>query len=124
MAKYEVVASSTPDKLIAGHEIELLTAGVTLLGAQGVLERGSVIGIITASGKGKLCDDASVDGSEVAKYILPEDVDTTDGDVVAECYKTGVFNRNELIFGGDDTAADHEAELRDVGIHLRDSISY
>lgn len=217
MASYEVNVNDAPDKLIAGHEVELLTTGVTLLMGQGVLKRGSVIGEITkavgapaadagntgdgtvtdvtlgaeaklgnyklvctaaaanggtfavhdpdgnrledatvgqaytspqinftindgatdfivgdeftlpveaGSGKGKLCDNASVDGSEVAKYILPEDVDTTAGDVTVACYKTGIFNRDALIFGGDDTPADHEAELRDVGIHLRDSISY
>lgn len=124
MAKYEVIATNEPDKLIAGHEVELLTAGVVLLAGQGVLARGSVIGVITTSGKGKLCDNVAVDGSEIARYVLPEEIDTTGGDMTVACYKTGIFNRKALVFGGDDSAADHEAELRDVGIHLRDSVSY
>ncbi|MDI3534818.1 MAG: hypothetical protein PWQ82_1183 [Thermosediminibacterales bacterium] len=124
MASYEVTGSVNPDKLIAGHEIPLLTTGVLLASGQGVLERGSVIEIVTADGKGKLCDSAAADGSQVAKYILAEDVDTTGGDVMAVCYKSGVFNRNALIFGGTDTADVHEDELRDVNIYLKDEISY
>lgn len=124
MASYEVTGSVNPDKLIAGHEIPLLTTGVLLASGQGVLERGSVIGIVTADGKGKLCDSTATDGSQVAKYILAEDVDTTGGDVMAVCYKSGVFNRNALIFGGTDTADVHEDELRDVNIYLKDEISY
>lgn len=118
------VGSVAPDKLIGGHEVPLLTAGVTLAAGQGVLQRGSVIGIVTADGKGKLVDKASVDGSQVAKYILPTEVDTTGGDVKVACYKTGLFNRDALIFGGTSTASDHEAELRDVGIFLTDSMAY
>jgi hypothetical protein len=124
MANYEVVANNEPDNLIAGHEVPLLTTGLVILEGQGTLERGTVLGVVSASGKGKLCDNASADGSEVAKYVLPEDVDTSGGDVTLAVWKSGIFNRNAVIFGGDDTPADHEDELRDVNIHLRDSVNY
>lgn len=124
MASYEVTNSNDPNGLIAGYEVPAMTAGVTLASGQGTLVRGSVVGIVTVDKKGKLCDSASTDGSEVAKYILSEDVDISAGDVMSVCYKTGVFNRNKLVFGGTDTPADHEAELRNVNIQLKDSIPY
>lgn len=123
MAKVEKIAENTPDKLIAGHEKPLLTQAVVIASGQ-TLERGSVIGIVEADGKGKLCDKASADGSQVAKFVLSHDVDASEEDVTVACWKTGIFNRDEVIFGGDSTAEDHEAELRNVDIHLRDSIEY
>ena len=98
----------------------LLTKGVQLAKGQGVLARGSVIGVVTASGKGVLVDKAAEDGSKVAKYVLVNATDTTDADVMAVCYQSGVLHRNALTFGGESTADDHAEELRTVGIYLRD----
>lgn len=221
MAKYEVIATNEPDNLIAGHEIELLTAAVTIAAGQS-LKRGSVLGIVKIefavptvasdtenntgngtitgvelgagakvgeytlvctettvgggtfgvtdpdgdeltdaevgtdysstqisfkisagdtdfvegdtftitvalkdnAGKAKLCNASSVDGSEIAKYVLPLDVDTTEEEETVAVWKTGIFNKNALIFGSGDTAAAHEEELRDVNIHMRDSLYY
>lgn len=122
--RYEEVGSVTPDNLIGGHEVPLLTTGVLLASGQGVVKRGSVIGIVSVGGKGKLADSTSDDGSQVAKFVVAEDVDTTNADAKAVCYKSGLFNRDALIFGGTDDAADHEAALRDVGIFLKDQIGY
>ena len=125
MGSYQVMATNTPDKLIAGQNVPILTEGVKLLTGQGILLRGSVIGIITTGGKGKLCDSVSSDGSQAAKYILAEDsINTGTGDVLATCYKTGMFNRDALIFGANGAPATLDADLRDVGIYLRDAISY
>lgn len=210
---YEIIGTQTPDKLIGGVEVELLTKIVTLASGQGTLKRGSVIGLIelaagapvagtntgngtvsdvaltakskkgnykivctskvtnagvfavydpdgnrlkdatvgvayaeaqihftindgatdfevndsftipvnAGSGKGKLCVKTAVDGSQIAKYILVEETDTT-ADAPATCYKAGIFNRDALTFGGSDTAADHEAELRAAGIELREAL--
>lgn len=120
MSHYEVIGHHVPDSLIGGVEAPLMVTKVTLLAGQGVLPRGSVIGIVTIGGKGKLVDKASNDGSQIARLILCDETDTTHGDVDAVCYKTGVFNRNRLFFGGASTAADHEAELHDVGIYLKE----
>jgi hypothetical protein len=108
--------------LFAGTEVSPLTSGVTLAAGQGILKRGSVIGIVTAGGKGKLVDSTASDGSQNPKYILPESTDTTGGDVFTACYKTGVFNRHALVFGGSDTADMHEAALRLLNIHMKDEI--
>lgn len=117
---YREIGVNNPDNLHAGVEVPLLTKGVKLAKGQGILKRGSVIGIVTETGLGKLVDKAATDGSQVAKYVLANDTDTTDADVMAVCYQSGLFRRKALIFAGDSTAVDHEDELRTVGIYLRD----
>ena len=118
---YKVLGTSKPDNLHAGVEVPLLTKGVKLAANQGVLLRGSVIGIVKESVLGKLCDKSAEDGSEVANCVLVHDVDTTgDSAVMAVAYQSGLFTRGALIFGGDSTVDDHDEELRTVGIYLRD----
>lgn len=82
------------------------------------------IPVAAGSGKYKVVNSANVDGSQVAERILIADTDTTDADVIAEAYISGHFNRQALIFGGEDTADDHEVTLRDLNIILSDNISY
>jgi len=118
-----IIGSTTPDNLIVGCQVPILVKGVTILAGQGVLVRGSVLGIITAGGKGKLVAKASIDGSQVAKFVLADTVDTT-ADVVAQCYEAGEFNRKALTFAAANTAADHEDSLRNYGIFLNDSLAY
>lgn len=121
---FNEIGSITPDNLMVGDKIPVLLKGITLAKGQGILERGSVIGIVTASGKGKLCVSTADDGSQIADAILTDDVDTTDADAAAQCYQSGMFNRKALIFGGSDTAAQHEVKLREKGIFLKDNIEY
>lgn len=124
MDLYSNLDTYTPDNLIAGNDVPLLVKAVTLQANQGVVKRGTVLGIITASGLAIPVNNANTDGSQTANCILCDDVDTTGGNVVAEAYISGHFNRKALIFGGDDTAADHEAKLRELGIFLSDNIPY
>lgn len=124
MDLYSTLDTFTPDNLIAGNEVPLLTKAVTLQGGQGVVKRGTVLGIITATGLAVPVNNANADGSQNADCILADDVDTTGGNVVAEAYRSGHFNRKALVFGGDDTVADHEARLRELGIFLSDNVAY
>jgi hypothetical protein len=112
------------DKLIADLIIDQELKSVTVATGQGVLKRGTVLGIITASGKAVKVNSASADGSQTANCILTDDVDTTAADVVMTAYASGSFNRLALIFGGTDTAANHETRLRELGIFLKDVIPY
>lgn len=121
---YSVIDTQTPDNLIADLEETTSIEGITILTGQGTLARGSVLGIITASGKGKMAAKANSDGSQVAKYILADDVDTAAEDVVAQCYRKGSFNRQALVFAAGNTAADHEDSLRQYGIFLKDNLPY
>jgi hypothetical protein len=100
-------------------------AGKTILTGQGTLAVGSVLGVITASQKLKLCAIANGDGSEVARFILMKETDTSSGDVTdQDVLKAGVVNGNKLTFGGTDTIASvvaasglsHDENLKANGI--------
>lgn len=121
---YSTIDTMTPDSLIAGTEVPQMVKAVTLQAAQGTVKRGTVLGIITATSLAVKVNNANADGSQTANCILTKDVDTTGGNIVAEAYISGHFNRKALIFGGDDTAVDHEAKLRELGIFLSDNIAY
>lgn len=115
---YQDLGTFTPNNLIAGNEVPILTAGITLVSGQEVLKRGTVIGIETATGKAKILNSTATDGSQVPYGILTDDVDTT-VEVNTTAYTSGLFNKDAMIFGGTDTAADHETELRKLGIFLK-----
>lgn len=106
----------TPDSLIADTSFPVQTGSVKLAKNQDVLLRGTVVGK-NSSG---LFVPANSDESIAPHGILADDVDTTGGkDVVAVVYLSGPFNREALIFGGDDTAETHEEALREKGIYLK-----
>ena len=107
----------TPKQLLLGHLCCIVTGAVTLL-AGIAYKAGAVLGKITATGKYTLVDNAAVDGSAVAKYVLSADVDATAADAPGIAYKTGLFNEAQLTFGGDDTAADHKEALEARGIFM------
>jgi len=117
------IGEITPDNLIAGLEITPITGGVVIASGVGMLPRGAVLGM-KSSGKCALVDSTAEDGSEKPFAILAEDVLADTGDVAATAYKTGVFNRLALTLGGTDTPETHEAELRALGIHLKENEPY
>ena len=118
------MAGVTYDELIGGTAITPMTANVTIakLDAEAVLKRGTLLGVVTASGKYAIIDSTVSTGEQVADAVLAHDVavGTTD-DVVATVYTRGLFNVSKLIVKqAEDNAAKHEAELRKVGIYLTD----
>lgn len=124
----ETIGQTTPDNLFAGHEVPVLVKGVTLARGQGVLERGTVVGIVTASKLAKKVLSTAADGSQIAYGILTDTIDTGDGtatvDVKTTAYVSGRFNSLSLKFGGTDTAANHEGKLRELGIFLNTNVKY
>ncbi|MDO6355288.1 head decoration protein [Caloramator sp. CAR-1] len=125
---YSKIEEVRSDNLIADSIVPVLVKGITLEKGQGVLKRGTVLGIVTATGLAKVVDSSKTDGTENADCILADDVDTGDGsattDFPAQAYISGCFNRNALIFGGTDTVEKHETRLRELGIFLKDNIAY
>lgn len=117
MAEIKVEKTVSYEQLIGGATPTPLQEVLTIAAGQGVLKRGSVLGIVTADGKAKLVDSTVSDGSEVAKYILTEETDTTT-DINAPAFMAGMFNQEYLVFGGTDTVDNHKEALRDVGIFL------
>ncbi len=93
-------------------------------GANPVLEPGTVLGKITASGKYAAHDPAAVDGTETAVAVLWGKADATGVDVDAVVLLRGpvIVNANDLVFTGTPTApeitAAHTA-LAAVGILTR-----
>ncbi|MGG3448638.1 head decoration protein [Domibacillus aminovorans] len=123
MKLYETVDSFNYDELIYDTKIPITTKGITLKTGQGILARGTVLGIVTATGQAVTVNTAAADGSQTADCILTDDVDTNvTSPVVHTGYASGRFNRQVLIFGGTDTAANHEKQLRELGIYLKDKM--
>lgn len=111
-------ASKTYDDLIASGVFPIITDTITIKSGSNLL-RGTVLGIITATGKAIKVDSTAGDGSAVAYAILCQDTDATSADVVAPVYLTGEFNGDALIFGGTDTKATHKNALRKIGIFIK-----
>ncbi len=111
------------DNLIMGVEVSPIVKGITLKGGNGILSRGSVIGVITASGIGVIADKVAVDGSQLAVGVLCDDVDTGVAGTVAtsigSVYIAGVLNEDALIFADGTAFADYERELRTLGIYTK-----
>ena len=80
---------------------------VTITG--GVLEPGTVLGRITASGSYAAHDPAALDGSETAVAVLWGRADASGGDVPAVAVIRGpaIVNRHDIVFAG----APSEAEI-------------
>ncbi|WP_100406666.1 head decoration protein [Bacillus solitudinis] len=106
------------DNLFAGGIQPVVTDAITLVTGTSYV-RGTVLGIVTASGEAKAVDSVATDGSQTPFAILAEDVDATGGATPAAIYLTGEFNENALTFGGTDTTATHTRKLRDIGIFLK-----
>ncbi|MGO4890298.1 head decoration protein [Anaerobacillus sp. MEB173] len=122
---HKTIGEHTPDNLIAGHEVPILVKGVTVAKGQGVLVRGTVIGIISATGLAAPVDSTKTDGSEVPYGILTDDINTEqDVDVKSTGYVSGLFNSAALTFGGTDTIENHENRLRERGIFVKENIAY
>lgn len=114
----QVAGEFAPDSLIPNTSFPQQVGGVTLAGGQGLLLRGTVVGA-KDDNLHYLTDTAT---TVTADAILTDDVDTGGEDapaVTTTAYVSGVFNRAALIFGGEDTAEDHEETLRTKGIYLK-----
>jgi len=108
-----------PDNLFSGDH-EIATDSETLiLGAS--LERGAVLGKITASGKVKLLDKDATDGSQEPYCVLAEDTDATSADKVVPVYLTGQFDPTVLTVASGTTVAEIKTAMRKVGMFQKNS---
>ncbi|WJZ69987.1 hypothetical protein PVP_XSN000008 [Vibrio phage PVP-XSN] len=123
MSLVKTTESFESDNLFAGWVQPVNSEPGTVASGQGVLVRGTVLGKLTASGKLAIVDSAQADGSQTIYAVLAEDVDATSADVDCPIYLTGEFNKNELVFGGSDTADTHATKAREIGIFFKDVVS-
>ena len=111
------------DNLFYDTTVPVNTKSVKLSAGQGLLLRGTVLGVIKTSGLAVPVDSTKTDGSEKPDCILADDIETgTAQPTVYTAYSSGLFNRKALIVGGSDTIDRHEKELRTMGIYLKDII--
>jgi hypothetical protein len=78
----------------------------TILSGEGVVVAGTVLGIVTASGKMIACAHDAVDGSQIPVAVSTATVDATSADASVVIAKTGRFDASFLIFGGTSVVAD------------------
>lgn len=93
--------------------------GEVEIGASETLVRGTVLGIITASGYGTTLDIAAADGSENFWGILTEDVTTGVGETkMAPAAIAGSFQSQALVMGGATTIADIKEAARALNCYI------
>ena len=109
-----------PDQLIAGN-LKIVTDSVTITG--GAFKRGTVMGVITASGKYTQALAAATDGSQTPVAVLADDSDASAGDVTGGVYLMAEVNGNALILGAGITPGAAKTALRAVDIFVKNSVS-
>lgn len=107
-----------PEAFFAGNLQKAIPMFFTVALTATALPRGSIMGIITASGKLKLTNVASTDGSEVPFCVLSNTIDATAADVLTTVFVAGEFNKDALNAGSTITTAMIQALAR-VNIYLR-----
>ena len=107
-----------PDQLIAGT-LQLVTDSGIITG--GTYKRGTVLGMVTASGKYKLSVKTATDGSETPVAILVDNVNASTADQNGGLYLMGEFNQNYIIFDDSWTIPALKTALRPLPIFLKDS---
>ncbi len=92
---YGTTLTNDPTAILASSH-GWIVISITVKSGEGVLEKGTVLGIETASEKYVAYDDGAADGSEVAKAILADKVDATSNDVLVVAYVRGCFYKSKL----------------------------
>ncbi|MFN3675575.1 MAG: head decoration protein [Sphingomonas pseudosanguinis] len=110
-----------PDQLIGG-DMKLVTRHRQISGGA-IYKRGTVLGVITATGVLTIATAAANDGSQTPAEILADDVDATGGTVAGGTYVMGEFNERAVILGAGITIAAARTALELKNIYLKSSVS-
>lgn len=111
------------DNLIAGV-FPIVTETGTIVSGEGELKRGTILGVVTASGKYAAADSTDTGndatGTATPKAVLLQDVDATSADVEGVLVAfTGEFNSAKLIAKTGSTVAGFKEGLRAVSIFVK-----
>ena len=112
----------TPDNLFGGNVAPVVADEGLVVSGAGKLTRGTVLGLVTLSGKLTIVNSTKSDGTQLPYAVLAENVDATSADKKCGVYLTGEFNIDKLVFGGTDTAATHKVNARKIGIFFKKTI--
>lgn len=119
---YKTTGTFTPDKLIADLAIPMITKGITVAKGEGKLNRGTLLGL-SSDGTYKRTDTVETTESATttigADGILTDDIDATEENVITTVYVSGLFYADAILLSGEKKIADHEMELRKLGIFIK-----
>lgn len=110
-----------PDQLIAGN-LKIVTRPATITGAA-AYARGTVMGMVTATGSFKPSVATATDGSQNPSAVLVDNVDATAGDVTGGLYLQAELNGNALIIDASLTLAAVSAAFRNIGLFVKTAVS-
>ena len=116
MAAVSQNTKSYDNLIVAGFPIT--NRDMTLLSGQ-VVQRGQVLGKVTATGKLKAYTSGASDGSETPYAIAADDTDASGGDTVIAPYIQAHVSQDALIFAATDDY-DTAAEILAVNDALQD----
>jgi hypothetical protein len=88
------VAEVKPGEIIASYA-RFTQKGITLEAGQ-VLAAGTVMGKVTASKKYAAYNNSNSDGTEVARGVLRQDVDTSDGERQGNLVVSGILKLDQI----------------------------
>ena len=109
---YGSTLSNDPTAILASAH-GWIVLNITIKAGEGVVAKGTVLGIETATGKYVAYDDAASDGSQVAQAIIADEVDATTYDQLVAAYVRGLFVLSKLT--GYDAAALVDLKGRRIG---------
>lgn len=107
-----------PDQLIAGP-LQLVTETV-IIAAGAKYVRGTVLGLVEASGEYTLSVKTASDGSQNPSAILVDNVDASSGEVRAGVYLMGEFNIHRITADASWQPATLRTEMRKYSLFLKD----
>lgn len=119
MTRNITIGETEQIQLVVDDQKPVVTDYYIVKGGQGVLTRGTPLGVESATGKLKKCLSTNEDGTEDIFAILPEGVDTTSGDIKIPLYVEGAFNPAAIQWQGSDTVETHRMNARKVGIYFK-----
>lgn len=89
--------SSQLDPMLRTGDFPVVILPIIMEQGNGIVAANTILGRISISGKFVPYDEDNFDGSEVARAILKDESDTTNGDYKAFALFTGIFNPAVLI---------------------------
>ncbi len=132
---FQTTGTFMPDNLITDNAIPITAKGIKVAKAEGILKRGTLMGraadgtykrtdttesVTTGSGESATTTTKTIG----ADCILTDDVNATSASVVTSAYISGTFNPAAIILPTGKDIADHETELRKLGIFLKSVQEY
>lgn len=98
---------------------------ITIAASQGAITTGAVLGEVTATpGTYKVCVHTATDGSQLPKLLLATPDVADSGSVTANlsAYRSGLFNEDQLDFGGTTTLDSRLVIESNIDLTMRDAL--